>query len=306
MGSVRHLACLLAVLSGFAVWFGTASELRAADDREVFFDEFDLSLEVEPAAAPSWPPPDAQPPPTRAPGPADWPGKRPRVDGFEAGDVAPPPPQDPRLIDEPSEHFLGEVLRPATPKPKGLSQRYHSIAAYDAGYHERFLHAHPHGVTGEIFDLVRALFLTADFDGNNGLEAQEIDRYRDRLFDAVDANGDKGVSLDEFLADGVGPDSVHGLFYPHRLDSAPSRFLAIDMDENGILSLREWGYFAPYPFGRRDRNHDGFVDWMEFTQPHRDARRPGLYRPLPPDWPGLPSEPKATSDTIVDQTAGAG
>jgi Ca2+-binding EF-hand superfamily protein len=90
-------------------------------------------------------------------------------------------------------------------------------------------------------------------------------------FRAMDANGDRVLSLNEFVnryRDDNANDAVQIPAPPPPAPVAPDAFAVMDRNRNGRIDRDEWrADLAAASFARMDRNHDGVVMRDEFMNP---------------------------------------
>jgi Ca2+-binding EF-hand superfamily protein len=92
-------------------------------------------------------------------------------------------------------------------------------------------------------------------------------------FSALDANGDRVLSRDEFVnryrgGDESAPPAAPGTVTSTGPFGVADTFAAVDTNRDNVITRAEWrADLAPASFSRLDRNHDGVVTRDEFANP---------------------------------------
>lgn len=124
---------------------------------------------------------------------------------------------------------------------------------------------------------------TYDHDGGGKVKLDAISADQERLFNAIDTNGDGFLSPDEFRRRG------HLL----ELFSTTSLFDLLDADGDGKLTAKEIGGPSRRWFARYDANNDGAIEAGELPE-----RRAG-WRGRPPREDGAGDRPKSWSEHFL-------
>lgn len=112
-------------------------------------------------------------------------------------------------------------------------------------------------------------FREADVINDGRLDAGEFDMYHQRVFRALDANGDGTLTINECAGNCFTP-------RPGEDAAAPSgtlhyKFEAIDADGSGQLAEYEYILYARERFGDYDTNDDYVIDVDEFCAFYRES-----------------------------------
>jgi len=94
-------------------------------------------------------------------------------------------------------------------------------------------------------------FDNLDLDKSGDISKQELFESIRKRFDAMDTNGDKGVTLAEYMK--LRKDGVSG----------EARFGRLDTNKDGVLDMSEFASPADWRFDRIDRNSDGVISRAE-------------------------------------------
>lgn len=117
---------------------------------------------------------------------------------------------------------------------------------------------------------------TFDRDRDGAIDRSEFQQWHESAYDAINAGGNDGFSLQEFQAVRLGPGpmgSGSGLQRQRNQERAQlrktERFRLMDGDGNGIVTRTEYMNFGELNYLDADANDDGKLSYGELQQFHR-------------------------------------
>ena len=121
----------------------------------------------------------------------------------------------------------------------------------------------PTGAAAQPADPGARIFGLLDRNGDGVITRDEMDAARQAAFERLDANRDGVLDEDEFAARNPDPESIA----PPELESRRKRdprFVQLDRNGDGRISLDEYLADGHDRFQRADRNRDGKLTRAEF------------------------------------------
>ncbi len=129
------------------------------------------------------------------------------------------------------------------------------------------------------------MFWFLDRNDDGFVDAAEVDKFRTKLFERHDPNGDGVVTREEMqesraaMGGGMGNRAGHGGGQEHSREGGQGAehggggmFARLDADGNGEVTLAEFLASEPRMFNRADADSDGRVSRAEMDEMHANRR----------------------------------
>ncbi|WP_417595954.1 hypothetical protein [Parasphingorhabdus sp.] len=117
---------------------------------------------------------------------------------------------------------------------------------------------------------------TFDRDSDGLIDQSEFQQWHESAYDAINAGGKDGFSLQEFEAVRLGPGPMSDTAGPQRQRNEQTaqlrkaeRFRLMDSDDNGVVTRSEYMKSGESNFPGADVNNDGKLSYGELEQFHR-------------------------------------
>ena len=114
---------------------------------------------------------------------------------------------------------------------------------------------------------VPPMFGHIDQDGSGAISRDELVRFQEGVFHAMDADSDGALTEEEFMAVRMGPGTAAvapGRNQTARQAAKQARFAELDQNGDGRVDLTEFTTGGDHAFAAMDGNGDGAIDVAEF------------------------------------------